>query len=119
MRDGFSILILLVLGLLVTLAGFVFHRLLGLLAGKAFALVESGQGVFIQLGMSPEHVAYLAAKRTSTLCLQKSVHLLVAGETTTFKVDSWKEGFLSQALTKTEARSVLRSSSDLSVILAV
>ena len=39
---------------------------------------------------------------------------MVAGETTTFKVNSWKEGFLSQALGKTEARSVLRSSSDLS-----
>ncbi len=39
---------------------------------------------------------------------------MVAGETTTFKVNSWKEGFLSQALQKTEARSVLRSSSDLS-----
>jgi hypothetical protein len=29
-------------------------------------------------------------------------------------VNSWKEGFLSQALGKTEARSALRSSSDLS-----
>jgi ankyrin repeat protein len=47
-------------------------------------------------------------------CLQKSVQLVVAGEPTTFKVNSWKEGFLSQALGKTEARSVLRSSSDLS-----
>ena len=28
-------------------------------------------------------------------------------------VDSWKEGFLSQALGKTEARAALRSSSDL------
>ena len=46
-------------------------------------------------------------------CLQKSVQLVVAGETTTFKVNSWKEGFLSQALNKTEARSALRSSSDL------
>ena len=47
-------------------------------------------------------------------CLQKSVQLVVAGEPTTFTVDSWKEGFLSQALAKTEARAVLRSSSDLS-----
>ena len=59
-------------------------------------------------------------RRESTLTapprcvLQKSVQLVVAGETTTFKVNSWKEGFLSWALTKTEARSVLRSSSDLS-----
>ena len=52
--------------------------------------------------------------RTSAQCLQKSVQLVVAGEPTTFKVNSWKEGFLSQALAKTEARSVLRSSSDLS-----
>jgi ankyrin repeat protein len=54
------------------------------------------------------------AYRSSTLCLQKSVQLVVSGETTTFKVNSWKEGFLSQALGKTEARSALRSSSDLS-----
>ncbi|MDR3458658.1 MAG: ankyrin repeat domain-containing protein [Verrucomicrobiae bacterium] len=47
-------------------------------------------------------------------CLQKSVQLLVAGETATLKVDSWDEGFLSQALNKTEARSILRTSSDLS-----
>jgi hypothetical protein len=39
---------------------------------------------------------------------------VVDGEPTIFKVNSWKEGFLSQALGKTEARSVLRSSSDLS-----
>ena len=61
-----------------------------------------------------ERLARVNAYRTSTLCLQKSVQLVVAGETTTFKVDSWKEGFLSRALAKTEARSVLRSSSDLS-----
>jgi ankyrin repeat protein len=47
-------------------------------------------------------------------CLQKTIQLVVAGETTSFKVNSWREGFLSQALGKTEARSVLRSSSDLS-----
>jgi ankyrin repeat protein len=52
--------------------------------------------------------------RAAAQCLQKSVQLVVAGETTTFKVNSWKEGFLSQALGKTEARSALRSSSDLS-----
>ena len=52
--------------------------------------------------------------RSAAQCLQKSVQLVVAGETTTFKVNSWKEGFLSQALGKTEARSALRSSSDLS-----
>ena len=54
------------------------------------------------------------AYQTAKSCLQKSVQLVVAGETTNFKVNSWKEGFLSQALGKTEARSVLRSSSDLS-----
>ena len=48
------------------------------------------------------------------VCLQKSIQLVVAGETTSFKVNSWKEGFLNQALGKTEARSALRSSSDLS-----
>lgn len=52
--------------------------------------------------------------RTTAECLQKSVQLVVAGATTTFKVNSWKEGFLSQTLAKTEARSALRSSSDLS-----
>ena len=52
--------------------------------------------------------------RTTAQCLQKSVQLVVAGETTTFKVNSWKEGFLFSALGKTEARSALRSSSDLS-----
>jgi ankyrin repeat protein len=52
--------------------------------------------------------------QTAKLCLQKSVQLVVAGETNSFKVNSWKEGFLSQALGKTEARSALRSSSDLS-----
>lgn len=61
-----------------------------------------------------ERLARANAYRTSTPCLQKSVQLVVAGETTTFKVNSWKEGFLSWALAKTEARSVLRSSSDLS-----
>jgi hypothetical protein len=46
-------------------------------------------------------------------CLQKSVQIVVAGSTTTLTVDSWKEGFLNQALTKVEARAALRSSSDL------
>lgn len=55
-----------------------------------------------------------SAYRTTAQCLQKSVQLVVAGETTTFQVNSWKEGFLSAALGKTEARSALRSSSDLS-----
>jgi len=47
-------------------------------------------------------------------CLRKSVQLVIAGKATPLLVDSWKEGFLSQALTKMEARSALRSSSDLS-----
>ncbi len=63
---------------------------------------------------SSEFLARRLAYRTSTLCLQKSIRLVVAGETTSFTVNSWKEGFLSQALGKTEARSALRSSSDLS-----
>jgi ankyrin repeat protein len=46
-------------------------------------------------------------------CLQKTVQLIVAGERASFTVDSWKEGFLSQALAKPQARAVLRSSSDL------
>ena len=46
-------------------------------------------------------------------CLQKSVQLVVAGSPTTLTVDSWKEGFLNQALSKVEARAALRSSSDL------
>ena len=69
---------------------------------------------------SPEASAARLARdeayKTFTSCLQKSVQLVVAGEPTTFKVNSWKEGFLSQALAKTEARSVLRSSSDLARI---
>jgi len=63
---------------------------------------------------APNVSPYRTAYRTAAQCLQKSVQLVVAGETTSFKVNSWKEGFLSQALGKTEARSVLRSSSDLS-----
>jgi ankyrin repeat protein len=63
-----------------------------------------------------ERLARVDAYRALTACLQKSVQLVVAGETTTFKVNSWKEGFLSWALQKTEARSALRSSSDLSRI---
>jgi hypothetical protein len=47
-------------------------------------------------------------------CLRQSVQLVIAGETTPITVDSWKEGFLNQALLKPEARAVLRSSSDLS-----
>jgi ankyrin repeat protein len=47
-------------------------------------------------------------------CLQKSVQLVVNSETTSFSVNSWKEGFLNHALAKSEARSALRSSSDLS-----
>ncbi|NOS68943.1 MAG: hypothetical protein HOP33_03340 [Verrucomicrobia bacterium] len=47
-------------------------------------------------------------------CLLPAVKLVVAGEQTLLVVDSWKEGFLSEALSKTEARAVLRSSSDLS-----
>ena len=76
-----------------------------------------GYAETLAASQSPEGIARLdrmKAYRTSTLCLQKSVRLVVAGETTTFKVNSWKEGFLSQALGKTEARSALRSSSDLS-----
>jgi len=46
--------------------------------------------------------------------LQKSVQLLVAGETATMKVDSWDSGFLSEALNRIDARSILRTSSDLS-----
>jgi len=70
-----------------------------------------------EMGLPPqsaEVLAQAAAYRSSTLCLHKSIQLVVAGETTSFKVNSWKEGFLSQALGKTEARSALRSSSDLS-----
>jgi len=79
------------------------------LTGPFFARLAS-----IRQPGGEESLARVNAYRTSTLCLQKAVQLVVAGETTTFKVNSWKEGFLSQALTKTEARSVLRSSSDLS-----
>jgi len=52
--------------------------------------------------------------RPAAACLQKTVQLHVAGDTAMLKVDSWNEGFLSQALNKTEARSILRTSSDLS-----
>jgi hypothetical protein len=80
---------------------------------EAFSLYPTGFAEREQQG-GAERLARVNAYRTSTPCLQKSVQLVVAGETTTFKVNSWKEGFLSQALGKTEARSVLRSSSDLS-----
>ncbi|MBW8863696.1 MAG: ankyrin repeat domain-containing protein, partial [Verrucomicrobia bacterium] len=52
--------------------------------------------------------------RPAAACLQKTVQLHVSGDTAVLKVDSWNEGFLSQALNKTEARSILRTSSDLS-----
>jgi ankyrin repeat protein len=80
---------------------------------EAFSLYPTGFAEREQQG-GAERLARVNAYRTSTPCLQKSVQLVVAGETTTFKVNSWKEGFLSWALAKTEARSVLRSSSDLS-----
>jgi ankyrin repeat protein len=47
-------------------------------------------------------------------CLLKSVQLVVAGETTPLTVTVWQDGFLGRALARTEARAVLRSSSDLS-----
>jgi ankyrin repeat protein len=56
--------------------------------------------------------AEVAARRWA--CLQKTVQLVVAGETTTLDVDSWEDGFLKEALATTEARAALRSSSDLS-----
>jgi len=84
---------------------------------KAFSLYPPGFPELVdalQQQGDAERLARANAYRSSTLCLQKSVQLVVSGETTTFKVNSWKEGFLSQALGKTEARSALRSSSDLS-----
>lgn len=47
-------------------------------------------------------------------CLRKAVQLIVAGERTSFTVNSWKEGFLERALAKLEMQAALRSSSDLS-----
>jgi ankyrin repeat protein len=47
-------------------------------------------------------------------CLQKTIQLVVAGERISITVDSWRDGFLNQALAKSESRSALRSSSDLS-----
>ena len=47
-------------------------------------------------------------------CLRKTIQVVVGGEPKPLVVDSWKEGFLSQALRKLEAQAVLRSSSDLS-----
>ncbi len=61
---------------------------------------------------SPLEAARQAAAKLA--CLQKSVQLVVAGASTTLTIDSWKEGFLNQALSKMQARSALRSSSDLS-----
>src|ERR1019366_4130475 len=84
---------------------------------EAFSLYPTGfaeRVAALQQQGGAERLARVNAYRTSTPCLQKSVQLVVAGETTTFKGNSWKEGFLSWALAKTEARSVLRSSSDLS-----
>ncbi|HEV2694789.1 MAG TPA: ankyrin repeat domain-containing protein [Verrucomicrobiae bacterium] len=52
--------------------------------------------------------------RAAAKCLQKTVQLVVAGQPTTLLIDSWSVGFLKEALDKTEAKSVLRSSSDLS-----
>jgi hypothetical protein len=83
-------------------------------------IAETKAGV--QLGSFAERVKAISESaapnvspyRTAAQCLQKTVQLVVAGETTTFKVNSWREGFLFSALAKTEARSALRSSSDLS-----
>ena len=48
-------------------------------------------------------------------CLRKTIQLTAAGQTATFKMDSWQmAGFLPQAFVRSEARAVLRSSSDLS-----
>jgi hypothetical protein len=79
-----------------------------------FLLAEPNHSRLVQMNHNAAWLAQADTSRTAAQCLQKSVQLVVAGETTTFKVNSWKEGFLSQALGKTEARSALRSSSDLS-----
>ena len=58
--------------------------------------------------------AYNRASTNSVwTCLIKRVDLMVAGERTVLVVDSWDKGFLHQALSKTEARAALRTSSDL------
>ena len=55
-----------------------------------------------------------AADAQRLACLQKSVQLVVAGETKPLRIITWQDGFLGAALARTEARAVLRSSSDLS-----
>jgi hypothetical protein len=52
--------------------------------------------------------------RPAATCLRKTVQLHVAGDTAVLKVDSWDEGFLNQTLNQSAARSILRTSSDLS-----
>jgi len=59
-------------------------------------------------------VAPREANAQRLACLQKSVQLVVAGETNSLKIVTWQDGFLAAALARTEARAVLRSSSDLS-----
>jgi ankyrin repeat protein len=81
---------------------------------ETFTTLQSGSFAERLNAIRSESGPNMSPYRTAAQCLQKSVHLVVAGETTIFKVNSWKEGFLSWALQKTEARSVLRSSSDLS-----
>ena len=76
--------------------------------GRSASFAERLQAV--QTGSAVIHNPYQA----SAQCLQKSVQLVVGGDSTSFKVSSWREGFLSEALNKTEARSILRTSSDLS-----
>lgn len=81
--------------------------------GRSATFEERMQAIQTAAGSPGPHPT-VNPYQASTGCLQKSVQLVVAGETTAFKVDSWKEGFLKEALGKTEARSALRSSSDLS-----
>jgi hypothetical protein len=52
--------------------------------------------------------------RTRLACLLKTVQLVIQGQATDITVFAPKEGWLTSLLQRTEARSVLRSSSDLS-----
>jgi hypothetical protein len=51
--------------------------------------------------------------RTRLACLLKTVQLVIQGQTTDIAVFAPREGWLTSLLQRTEARSVLRSSSDL------
>ncbi len=87
-------------------------RLMQPVTNSADALVPRESSPALVRVLKESADAKAAAQRWA--CLQKSVQLVVGGATNQITLDSWKVGFLTQALNNSDARTVLRSSSDLS-----